>query len=278
MLWRVQRTDDLLTFLSHKHDITMPMKKGYGRRRGKKVAGRRRKVYRRAYRAPRGVPEWASCTESVDLTNITGAVYSMNGPGGGAVYGLNGTQLAQFIQRAVPIAKAYQHYRIKRIQLEFKPQVDTFFPDVGAGGNGFLVPQFYYMINKSGSIPANVTAANMRAMGARPIRFDEKTIKVAWRPSVLQENAGVLGDIGSGYKISPWLSTNANANAPGAWNPSTVQHLGIYWQVERPGTLPAGVAELTYAIQITVEFQFKKPLVTVSSSVPPALEYVTTAQ
>jgi len=204
MLWRVQRTDDLLTFLSNKYYITMPMKKGYGRRRGKKVAGRRRKVYRRPYRAPRGVPEWASVTESVDLTNITGLPYLMNGNPAtpGAVYGLNGTQLSQFIQRAVPVAQAYQHYRIKRIMLEFKPQYDTFFPDVGAGGNGFLVPNLFYMINKSGSIPANVSVANLRSMGAKPIRFDEKTIRVAWRPSVLQENAGVLGDIGSSYKIS----------------------------------------------------------------------------
>lgn len=255
----------------------MPAKKGY-----KKKSAPRRRGYgrRRGFRPARGVAEWASCTESVDLTNITGLPYLMNGNPAtpGAVYGLNGTQLSQFIQRAVPIAKAYQHYRIKRIQLEFKPQYDTFLPDVGAAGTGVLVPNFFYMINKSGSIPANVSAANLRAMGAKPIRFDEKTIKVAWRPSVLQENAGVLGDIGSGYKVSPWLSTNANANAPGAWQPSSVNHLGIYWQVERPGTLPAGMAELSYSIQITVEFQFKKPLVTVSSSNPVALEYATQPQ
>lgn len=239
------------------------------RRGGKPKLGRRRRVYRRAYRAPRSVPEWASCTESVALTNITGVAYTMN-----QMYGLNGTQLGQFISRAVPIAKAYQHYRIKRVMLEFKPQVDTFFPDVGAAGTGFLVPNMFYMINKSGSIPANPTTDNLRAMGAKPIRFDEKTIKVAWRPSVLQENAGVLGDVGSGYKISPWLSTNANANAPGAWQPSSVNHLGIYFIVNRPGTLPAGVVELTYDVQITVEFQFKKPLVTTSSNVPNAIEYL----
>ena len=240
------------------------------RRGGKKMFGRRKRVYRRAYRAPRGVPEWASCTESVALSNITGLAYTMN-----TMYGLNGTSLAQFISRAVPIAQSYQHYKIKRIRLEYKPQVDTFFPDVGAVGTGFLVPNMFYMINKSGSIPNNPTVDNLRAMGAKPIRFDEKTVKVDWRPSVLQENAGVLGDVGSGYKISPWLSTNANANQPGAWNPSTVQHLGIYWIVSRPGTLPAGVAELTYDIQITVEFQFKKPLVKASSNAPVALEYAT---
>lgn len=253
----------------------MPYRKGVRKVGKKRVGAARRRPMRRArvYRRPVTVPEWASCTESVDLTNITGLAYQMNGPGAGAVYGLNGTQLSQFIQRAVPIAQAYQHYRIKTIKLEFKPQYDTFTPSIGAAGTGVLVPNFFYMINKSGSIPSTVSAANLRAMGAKPIRFDEKTITVAWRPSVLQENAGVLGDVGSGYKISPWLSTNANANSPGVWNPSTVNHLGIYWQVERPGTLPAGMAELSYSIQITVEFQFKKPLVKVASTNAPALEY-----
>lgn len=241
------------------------MAKGKGMRRGKG---------RRGFRRAQSVPDYASLTESVALSNITGLAYQMNGPGGGQVYGLNGTQLSQFISRATSVAAAYQHYRIKRILLEFKPQVDTFFPDVGATGTGFLVPNMFYMINKSGSIPSTVTVDGLRAMGAKPIRFDEKTIKVAWRPSVLQENAGVLGDVGSGYKISPWLSTNANANAPGVWQPSTVNHLGIYWQVSRPGTLPAGVAELTYDIQITVDFEFKKPLVKTSSSNLPALEYL----
>lgn len=240
-----------------------------GRRGGRRVRRGKKGMRRmRRFRPARGVAEWASCTESVALSNITGLAYNMN-----QMYGLNGTQLGQFISRAVPIAQAYQHYRIKRILLEYKPQVDTFFPDVGATGTGFLVPNMFYMINKSGSIPANPNVDNLRAMGAKPIRFDERTIKVAWRPSVLQENAGVLGDVGSGYKISPWLSTNANANAPGLWQPSSVNHLGIYWIVSRPGTLPAGVAELTYDIQITVEFQFKKPLVKVVSSNLPALEY-----
>lgn len=245
----------------------MPRKSKVGgrRRRGGMRKGMRRL---RRYRAPRSVPEWATVTEVVDLTNITGLAYTMN-----QMYGLNGTQLSQFISRAVPVAQNYQHYRIKSLKLEFKPQYDTFTPSAGVAGTGVLVPNMFYMINKSGSIPANPTVNSLRAMGAKPIRFDEKIIKVAWRPSVLQENAGVNGDIGSGYKVSPWLSTNANANAPGAWQPSSVNHLGIYWQVTRPGTLPPDVAELSYSIEITAEFQFKKPLVKVSSSNAPALEY-----
>jgi len=247
----------------------MPVKsKRGGKRRGgfrKRRFGGRRRVFRPA----RQVPEWASCTESMSLNRITGLTYEMNG-----MYGFNATQLAYFVNRAVPIAQSYQHFKIKRVLMEFKPQYDTFAPTPGAPtGQGFSVPNLFYMINKSGSIPNNPTVDNLRSMGAKPIRFDDKIIKIAWRPSVLQENSGTLGDIGSSYKVSPWLSTSANANAVGAWNPSTVSHLGIYWTVQRNGVIPPGTAELVYDIQITVEFQFKKPLVKVLSSSPQALEY-----
>lgn len=226
---------------------------------------------KKGFRRAQSVPEWASITESKSLTTITGLAYNMN-----QMYGLNGTQLSQFISRAVPTAQSYQHYRIKKITLEFKPQYDTFTPSAGAAGTGVLVPTLLYMINKSGSIPTNPSAENLRQMGAKPIRFDDRVIKVDWRPSVLQENAGVLGDVGSGYKVSPWLSTNANANSPGLWQPSTVNHLGIYFTVQRPGTLPADFAELSYDVQITVDFQFKKPLVKTDPSQPAALEYAIT--
>lgn len=236
-----------------------------GARKGAKKGKSRRKG---GYRPPRSVPDMASCTESIALTNITGLPYNMN-----QMFGWNGLQLQYFIERAVPIAQAYQHYRIKKVTLEFKPQYDTFTPAVGPAGTGVLAPNLYYMINKSGSIPTTVSLDNLKAMGAKPIRFDEQIRRVSWRPSVLQENSGVLGDVGSGYKISPWLSTNANANAPGIWQPSTVNHLGIYWFVQRPGILPAGMAELSYDVQLTVEFEFKKPLVKTASSNTPALEF-----
>jgi len=244
-------------------------KRGGMRKRRGGLRKRKVGVRRRGFRPARAVPEWASCTESMALTTITGVNYTMN-----QMYGFNATQLAYFVNRAVPIAQSYQHFRLKRVLLEFKPQYDTFAPIAGAPtGQGFSAPNLFYMINKAGSIPTNPTVDNLRSMGAKPIRFDEKILKVAWRPSVLQENSGTLGDIGSAYKISPWLSTNANANAVGIWNPSTVSHLGIFWTVQRNGIIPPGTAELTYDIQITVEFEFKKPLVKVIPTQPQAIEY-----
>jgi len=225
---------------------------------------------RRAFRAARSVPEWASATESRSLTTITGANYQAN-----QMYEYNGLELAQFNARITQIAQAYQHYRIRKVTLEFKPQQDTFVPLAGAPGTGINVPALYYMINKSGSIPPNPTAENLKQMGAKPIRFDDKVIKVSWRPSVLNDaNSGLNLGVGTQYKVSPWLSTSANPLAPGVWIPSQVNHLGIYFQVDRTGLLPAGYAELQYDVQVTIDVQFKKPLVKVNSQAPPAITCV----
>jgi len=233
----------------------MAMRKNLRKRRGaRKPSGRRM----RRFRPARNVGEFASCS----VTQWIGQVTSAN-----QMYNLRNIALSQFA-RAVQVSKAYQHYRIKKVRLDFKPAFDTF-PLLGpaAPGVNLQVPYLIYMIDKSGSIPTNVDSTALGQMGAKPIRFDDKTISVSWRPSVLTQTYGQANSQ-SQYKISPWLSTNANALNPGIFNPSDIDHLGIFWKVDRAGVLPAGYDEYTYEVRITVEFQFKKPLVTPSTSVP----------
>lgn len=219
----------------------------------KKRIGRRM----RRFRPARNVPEYASCSVSQWIQTPTVA---------NTMYNLRNIALNQF-RRAVTIANGYQHYRIKKVTLEFKPAFDTFIPT--GGPNPLQVPYLIYMIDKSGSIPTLVGTDDLRQMGAKPIRFDDKTIKVSWRPSVLQEVFGNTAPLGSQsqYRISPWLSTNANALNPGGFVPSGIDHLGIFWKVDRNGPLPPDVPEYTYDVQITVEFQFKKPLVQATNTV-----------
>ena len=242
----------------------MVRKAGLRRRRGGRKGMRRM----RRFKPAKHVAEWASCTESVSLTTITGLPYTVN-----QTYSLMSTQLAYFPNRSVQIAQAYQHYRIKKITLEFKPQIDTFMQQPGAAGVGSFVPTLYYMIDKSGSLPPNPTPENLKQMGAKPYRFDDKIIRASWRPSVLNDvTAGAVVPTGASYKISPWLSTSATPLGVGVWNPSTVDHLGIYWNVQQPGAVPGGTAPLTYDVQITVDFQFKKPLVKVAPGAPLAIQ------
>lgn len=216
----------------------------------------------RKFRPARNVSEYASCSVSqwIQFNTVTNTMYN-----------LRNIALNQF-RRAVSIANGYQHYRIKKVTLEFKPAYDTFVAgNAVANGAALQVPYLIYMIDKSGSIPTLVGTDDLRQMGARPIRFDDKVIKVSWRPSVLQETFGNTAPLGSQsqYKISPWLSTNANALNPGSFVPSGIDHLGIFFKVDRPGgTLPEGIAEYSYDVQITCEFEFKKPLVQATNTVP----------
>lgn len=237
------------------------MAAGSGKSKAKAKARGKGKGKRRGYRRPRSVPDYASLTVSQWIQTNTAA---------NTMYNLRNIALNQF-RRAVQVANAYQHYRIKKVTLEFKPSLDTFPAGIGGvGGAGLQVPYLIYMIDKSGSIPTLVGSDDLRQMGARPIRFDDKTIKVSWRPSVLQEVFGNTAPLTgqSQYKISPWLSTNANALNPGSFVPSGIDHLGIFWKVDRPGgNLPPDVPEYTYDVQITVDFEFKKPLVQATNTV-----------
>lgn len=194
---------------------------------------------KRTYRPAKNVPDFAQLSETFDISALaTGVMYQKRD------FTLNGNPRAQ------AVALAYQHYRIKKITMKFKPQIDTYI-----SGSGTTVPNLHYMIDKSGSIPTNSTLAALKSMGAKPIRFDDKNITVSWRPSVLTDTATAPGVSGqSQYRISPWLSTNANALQPGVFVPSSIDHLGLFWFIETQG------AAVGYTIEVTMEFQFKKPL------------------
>lgn len=176
-----------------------------------------------------------------------------------SLYSLMNTQLIDF-PRAVQVAAAYQHYRIKKVTLTFKPSSDTF--TVG----GATKPSLYHMIDKSGAIPTNITLEGLKQMGAKPRQLDEKNLTVSWRPSVLESVMYASGGVGaassSKYQISPWLTTTADNVSPGIFQPSGVDHLGVYWYLDQ-----LNGAGYQYAIECEVQFQFKKPLINTVSSV-----------
>lgn len=226
-------------------------------RKQKKSAPRRRRAAPRRARKGVGrksktnVSEFASCSviRTVDPTSTTtNRQYSWD------------NFALQDYDRAVAIAKQYQHYRITGITVRMKPAYDTY--SLG-GGSVVQKPNLYYMIDKAGSIPDNFTLEALKQMGARPHSFDENPVKINWRPSVLQEDLNIAGAASATqYKISPWLATNGNATNPGAWVPSTVAHQGLKWYIDQPG------GSTTVYVEIEVQFQFKKPLMPTLSSTP----------
>lgn len=209
---------------------------------------------RRAPRRVRNVSEYASLSETTTLKVSQG-----QDPVTNTLYSLMNTSLSQF-DRATQVAKAYQHYRIKYIQLKVKPFADTYI-NVQAGQNATSKPNIYYMIDKAGAIPTNITLEGLKKMGAKPRALDENPVVIGWKPSVL-ENVMTAGGVaplaqGARYKISPWLNTNANSVDVAVWNASSVDHLGVYWYVEQ--SIAQG-GNQPYFIEYEVQFEFKKPL------------------
>lgn len=216
-------------------------------RRNRKGKGRGRRMKRHPIsKGLAGVPDVASLTEVVNQRATQGLFYSS-----GTTYRLYDMSLGS-CPRATLVGNAYQEYRIRRITLTFKTSIDTF------AGGGYAVPQLYYMIDKRGAIPSTFTLDTLTHMGAIPRRFDDKKIMIKYAPVVLQSSLTdptLLTTAASSGQTSPWLPCNKSPLQGGAFQPSDVDHFGVAWFVY----VPAGQTLITYDIDISVDFEFRKP-------------------
>lgn len=162
------------------------------------------------------------------------------------------------LTRAVDVAKGYQFYRIKRVTFLIKPLKDTFVGGSG-GPTETAIPYLYYMIDRTRLFQAGFSVDQLKAMGAKARRLDDKTIVFSYTPSVLTETfdntAGA--NLAVQYKLAPWLPTR-DINATSVWNPNTTDHQGIAWIVETLFGDP-----LRYSIERRVQVEFKKPAIPV---------------
>lgn len=220
--------------------------------------GRRRKYGKRRMARRGEQAQWATVTQTLSLQND-----SMN-----TVFRLDDINLSQF-DRATQVARAYQYFRIKKVHMTFKPFMDTY-----TNGAAQSVPYLYYLLMKGDNLDAG-TFGSLRDAGAKPIRFDDKSITVSWVPYVQQ---AVIGQdtilpgppplqTFSMSKRAPWLSTTVlPAEQSLLWQPSTVPHKGILYGVQED----ASTITQYYECTLTVEFQFKKanPFINPTQQVP----------
>lgn len=206
------------------------------RRKAKKAAKQARRSKRQLI-----IPhETASCSVTHDLGyDAMGTIYKFS------EFSLVGWA------RAASIAGNYQYYRITRVDIRWIPVADTY-----VAGNPGELPNLYYIVDKTDAVPPTADFTTLQAMGARPIRFDDKTIKTSFKPSVtwkgLDEN-GTNNNFGMS-KVSPWLSTNDNNTSDTLpYATSSVDHHGIVYGVQ------GGVAGANYRVEATAHFEFKKP-------------------
>lgn len=213
---------------------------------------------KRARRVAKKVGEWAEAKQTLQLADDP-----MN-----IILQLNQIRLSQF-DRLVNIAKNYQFFRFTRVEMRFKPYSDTYIPGAAPGSGGAItpsIPYFYHLIDKGDTLEI-ADFNSLRDAGCKPVRFDEKTVTVAWKPTVLlmtqdyqnQNPPATSVPKPALTRTSPWLSTSANAGERGGpWFPSDIDHTGILYGCEQNKTVP-GIA-YSYGVEVTVHCQFKKPL------------------
>lgn len=162
--------------------------------------------------------------------------------------------------RVIAVAKNYALYRIAKIVVKFTPKFDTYIPGATIpGANPVEVPYLYWTMNRFGDVLGGPVfdQGYFEQQGAKPIRFDDKSVTVSFRPNILLGNLANAG-VGPQIKMTPWLSTDQAAENQ-AWLQSSVDHYGITFGVA--GAASGSATGPCGSFQVTVYYQFKNPLV-----------------
>lgn len=207
----------------------------------------------------KSVGEWAEAKQTLQLADDP-----MN-----VIFQVNQIRLAQF-DRLTAIAKNYQFFRFTKVEMRFKPYSDTYIPGTGTGPGQVTasIPYFYHLIDKGTTLVNAFNDFNsLRDAGSKPVRFDDNTVTVSWKPAVIfmtqdyqnQNPPSTSVPKPAFNRLSPWLATSANAGERGGpWIASDIDHTGLIYGVEQNATVPDLVYK--YGVEITVHCQFKKPL------------------
>lgn len=205
----------------------------------KRVARRRRRYPRRT-----GSREWAEMKETHQFS-----VLSSNG-----AYYDYANSLARF-QRASQIGHNYREFRITKLEYQFMPTVDTF-TQTDYSTTTSKVPYLYAMIDKTGTFRDFNIAEDLEQAGCKPRRLDDKTLKISFKPAVLQyaHDRDNLTNLWAKPVISPWLSCDKfnDTGIVTTYQPSSTDHLGLAWIVDAP-------PQVKYELRVTAYFQFRKP-------------------
>lgn len=217
--------------------------------RGKKSTRKpRRRGLRRApmrrYKSPLAKSEFASMKETHSFAIC---------PSNTAFYDYQNS-LARY-QRASQIGHNYREFRITKLEYQFIPLIDTF-TQTDYATTTSQVPQLYWMIDKVGSFSDFNTAEDLQQAGAKPRRLDDKTIRIAFKPAVLDYVYDKNNATNAWARpiTSPWLSCDKfnDTGVSTTYAPSSIDHLGLAWIVDAP---PA----VKYNLKVTAYFQFRKP-------------------
>lgn len=178
--------------------------------------------------------------------------------------------LSQF-KRATDVADNFQEYRIQKLVWKFTPYFDTF-----VDASGAVCLPYLYEKRHTYEAPTTFDLDYLKALGAKPRRFDDKTLSVSYTPNV---NMAIFGDgnpttggtqlVNTSGKPSykPWLNTHLT-QAPGTEVMDTTRHYGLAFWIDQV-TATAGNSTVGQ-LECTAYFEFKKPwdLATITADAP----------
>lgn len=227
----------------------MPPRKTKSKTKSKTTRPRKGRRSRYPRNNRKNVPEWASLSATRTILPAAGGNFATNN-----MYEVHNVRLIDYT-RPSSVALAYQFYRIKNVKFTYKLPYDTFQNAAGSPAR----PNFYWMIDKGESLPANPTLEALRQMGARPRACDNKPISISYAPAVLMADDATGGVLPAQYRVSPWLSTDTD----------DVLHNGHFWYIEEAFRQPQVGTQ--YFVEIEVQFEFKQPKWLASASAAPAI-------
>lgn len=246
----------------------MPLAKKTATARRRAPMRRKPAMRRRFVKPARSGPNTAKVVEFFDLGN-----FNINEAYDFGLAGIVPTQLVGGAPtRASIVAPAYGLYRVAQIEYKITPKYDTYAANLGQGGvpigdQAVEVPKLYWKMNRYGDSPVGFTSLDMLSLGAKPLRLDDKTLTIKYKPNILLANAGAHAAAQSGgsgqVKITPWLSTDSEAD-DNAFALSTTQHYGhiMYIEAAAAGDGVSAICE----IQARVIYEFKNPRILESST------------
>lgn len=159
--------------------------------------------------------------------------------------------------RAQAVARQFQLYRISKVELQIKPLYDTFIPAATPLVGPATVPEFYWSMIRDGDYPTTATNVYFERRGCKPIRMDDKIIKLSFRPNTLLQTAGAAFAPNNGsVKMTPWLSCDATQGV--SWSPNLTTHYGMCILAVSALLNPA-VSNPGYNLSMTIHYEFKKP-------------------
>jgi len=162
--------------------------------------------------------------------------------------------------RARAHAEQYGLYRIAKIEFKYKPYYDTFIPQnqgpTPSGNFPTTVPLLYWKMNRYADAPVAWTVDDIKDLGAKPHRLDDKTYTLSYKPNILLANESA-GSVSGTVKMTPWLNTDDSADTA-QFAPSTTEHLGHFFWIDC--NLVNGQNEPNIAsLDVTIHYEFKTP-------------------